>query len=930
MPPRNASDRGAPCGGGKTPTSGDSRGGAGRGSRPGPAPATAFLSLEAKSDIVAVHLRRPGFGKVGRQITVTVNSFAAKIPQATIVHYDVSGNSRLVFYFIAGVNPISEFPVVEPDRLPARFNLQLFTSLQDSEPNIFTPKIVYDGRKNSYAPRELALGGNSRKFTIGDPSAPATMSGRPPKVYHITLTKVATINNELLHRFVAGKQEYDENISTAIMAHNVAIRMEPNLKHPFDKRSFYISDDRQNIGRGLELWRGIFQSVRPAIGRIIINVDLKAGVFFKAGSLLALCMDFMDFNGSPTTVLSADRLTRQRRNELRKFLTGIRVQVPTTGNKLRTIRGISDANANTLSFPLSTGAQTTVSQYFASLSMPLQHTGIICVLVGASAMIPLEVCHVPEGQFARKQLSEDQLRELQTFSTIKPMERLAKIKAGLAKLQHGQSDYVRQFGMEIDADPLTNVPARILDPPEITYKLKGKNEKLTPRAGTWHLQDKQFYQPAKIFQWAILIYESKKFVPAPALTQLIKAFLATCQAVGINVVKQEPIYKYENPLGDIDAHIKGIGKESLTQLGDFPSLIVVILPRIGTDIRNAVKYIGNTQIGVATQCLQGSKCLRATSSYWTNVMQKYVVNTRLGGINSIATSQTFREFLLDKANPTIVMGADVIHPSPGVKDRPSFAAVVGAVDSNAAYYTDRMSVQIGRKETILDMKKMCKSILSDCMEYRKKMEKNPTPLKRLLFYRDGVSEGQFTDTLDTELKWIREACQELSLNPKITLVIVGKRHHNQIFSPKKDFIDKSGNLVAGTVIDTVIVHPTDFDFILQSHGGQLGTSRPGHYSVLCNEIGFGPDAMQTITNDLCYTYARCTRSVSIPSPVYYADMVCSTAKLRYDPTGRLNFSDTGSQASGSDNVYLEAFQSDFKDLHGNQKRRMYFVVSSEH
>jgi len=43
--------------------------------------------------------------------------------------------------------------------------------------------------------------------------------------------------------------------------------------------------------------------------------------------------------------------------------------------------------------------------------------------------------------------------------------------------------------------------------------------------------------------------------------------------------------------------------------------------------------------------------------------------------------------------------------------------------------------------------------------------------------------------------------------------------------------DKSGNVPAGLVIDTDVVHPIDFDFYLCSHQGILGTSRPAHYIV---------------------------------------------------------------------------------------------------
>ena len=53
-----------------------------------------------------------------------------------------------------------------------------------------------------------------------------------------------------------------------------------------------------------------------------------------------------------------------------------------------------------------------------------------------------------------------------------------------------------------------------------------------------------------------------------------------------------------------------------------------------------------------------------------------------------------------------------------------------------------------------------------------------------------------------------------------------------MFPPQQGNIaDKSGNAPAGSVIDTGIAHPVEFDFILQSHTGILGTSRPAHYTV---------------------------------------------------------------------------------------------------
>ena len=59
--------------------------------------------------------------------------------------------------------------------------------------------------------------------------------------------------------------------------------------------------------------------------------------------------------------------------------------------------------------------------------------------------------------------------------------------------------------------------------------------------------------------------------------------------------------------------------------------------------------------------------------------------------------------------------------------------------------------------------------------------------------------------------------------------------------------------IAGTVVDSKICHPTEFDFFLCSHAGIKGTSRPAHYHVLWDENNFTADALQTLTNNLCYT-----------------------------------------------------------------------------
>jgi eukaryotic translation initiation factor 2C len=51
--------------------------------------------------------------------------------------------------------------------LPARLNMDLITALQTKvAPQIFTPRAVYDGRKNLFAARELRFAGGEKSQEV--------------------------------------------------------------------------------------------------------------------------------------------------------------------------------------------------------------------------------------------------------------------------------------------------------------------------------------------------------------------------------------------------------------------------------------------------------------------------------------------------------------------------------------------------------------------------------------------------------------------------------------------------------------------------------------------------------------------------------------------------------------------------------------------
>ncbi|KAG8905954.1 hypothetical protein FRB99_007888 [Tulasnella sp. 403] len=768
--------------------------------------------------------------------------------------------------------------------------------MQDANPTVFNPKGVYDGKKIFYSPIAYNFG-NQHEFRV-------EIRG---KTWPVRMQKVLRaghpLNPEVLARYIQGNQTHDENVLTVINACNVAIRMEPIQNYPFNVRSFYPGNEIRPIGRGIELWRGYFQSIRPGIGKMFINVDIATGMFFKSGPLIAVCLEILGAppNADPTQWLGRNMNPRAK-NELLKSIRNLKVKTERRGqgSQVRPIKEFSDKVADEHTFTDDSGPTT--------------------VALSTKAYVPLERCIVEPGQAMRKQVPQDLMSEVLGFATMRPEQRLQSIRNGLQTLQYGNSPYLREFGINVEANPM-RINGRLLAPPTLQY---GRNATIQPANGQWNMRDKRLYEPATVKGCVFLIYD-KRFRP-DAEQNCKQGLFEACRDLGITGMPPDPPVLKKDPSGSgYSNHLREAAMLHKNVKGSFPSLIVVILPDFGgDDIYRRVKNAGDIMIGVATQCLKSSKCWKAgNAQYWANVCLK--INVKLGGINVVPRAESIR-VLVDPANPTLVIGADVMHPGPGVGGRPSFASVIGSVDSTTSKYIATTRAQRPRQEMIEELEEMVHYMITMYMRYRGTVEKKEQKApKRIIFYRDGISEGQFQECKDVEVQRIKAACRRANINPKLTFIVVGKRHHIRFFPANPGDADRSGNAPAGLVVDREITSPVEFDFYLQSHGGLLGTSRSAHYNVLVDENRFTPDNIQQLSFALCHVYARSTRSVSIVPPVYYADIVCARARHHYDPDSDMTFSETASQLSSeAAEAQLAIYQQGFRPLHAGQSQMMYF------
>ena len=140
-------------------------------------------------------------------------------------------------------------------------------------------------------------------------------------------------------------------------------------------------------------------------------------------------------------------------------------------------------------------------------------------------------------------------------------------------------------------------------------------------------------------------------------------------------------------------------------------------------------------------------------------------------------------------------------------------------------------------------------------------------------------------------------------------------------------------------MDRSITEARNWDFFLQSHDAIKRTARLAHYYVVFTnpqlksshdsiELNVSPvDRLERLSHSLCYRFGRAAKAVSIPAPVYYADIACMRA-AHY-----LADALTDSQSVTTDNSNLTAGQRERlctklqarNDVHSNLASSMFYV-----
>uniref|UniRef100_A0A1J3FIA8 Protein argonaute 2 n=1 Tax=Noccaea caerulescens TaxID=107243 RepID=A0A1J3FIA8_NOCCA len=818
-------------------------------------------SVQVASSHKKEPMKRPDKGGVVavRRVNLFVNHFRVNFdPESVIGHYDVE---------ITGEIPskkVSRFDL-------ARVRDKLFTDNPKQFPFSLT---AYDGQKNIFSAAKLPTG----SFKVDFPKTEESKAGS----YTFTIKQVSELKlRELKEYMTCGSSVSPRDV---LQGMDVVMKEHPSKCMITVGKCFFDRRPDEDFGFGVAPAKGYRHSLKPTAQGLSLCLDYSVLAFRKAMSVIEYLKLYFGWRD----------LRQFNRRDVEEELIGLKVTVTHRKNKQKlTIVRLSENATKDETFDLidqeGNERKTHIVDYFRTkYGRDIVHKDIPCLDLGKNGranLVPMEFCELVEGQiYPKESLDKDSALWLKQLSLVNPQTRKDNIQK-MIKSHDGPSggEIIRNFGLEVETE-MTKVEGRVLKAPALKLAERGRAVREEPNArqnNQWNLMRKGVTRGSVVKHWAVLDFTAaEKYNNNKMPYDFVDNLIKRCSTLGMQL--HPPIISRASSMdalknaNALEKLLREVIDEAYHKHGGARPTLVLCAMSGKVDGYKTLKWIAETKLGLVTQCFLANSAARGGDQYRANLGLK--INAKVGGSN-VELMDTFSFFR--REDQVMFIGADVNHPASRDKMSPSIVAVVGTLNwPEANRYAARVIAQPHRKEEIQGFGD---TVFELVKAHYKATGKRPT---KIVIFRDGVSDGQFDMVLNVELLDVKLTFEKLNYNPKITVIVAQKRHQTRFFPATANDGSDKGNVPSGTVVDTKVIHPSEYDFYLCSHHGGIGTSKPTHYYTLWDEIGFSSDQMQKLIFEMCFTFTRCTKPVSLVPPVYYADMVAFRGRIYYEASSR--------------------------------------------
>ncbi|KAM8717614.1 hypothetical protein ACLKA7_004331 [Drosophila subpalustris] len=439
------------------------------------------------------------------------------------------------------------------------------------------------------------------------------------------------------------------------------------------------------------------------------------------------------------------------------------------------------------------------------------------------------------------------MKAMSEHTRMTPDRRIDRLRVFNQRLQGsaGSQELFQSWNMRLD-QTLVEIPARVLPPQKILFG--NQSFYLCDNRADWtfEFRNRSMFTQVAIKRWYVItprrsLRETQEFVKL-----VIKA------ANNMKMHVAEP--RYDELPDDRNANYsQSIDNCSAKD----PQMIMIVIKT-----QNEEKY----------SCIKKRTCVdRAMPSQVVTLRTIAPRPDKASGLLSIATKVLIQMnaklmgapwMIQMPLNGLMTVGFDVCHSSKN-KNK-SYGALVATMDINTStrYYssvTEHMKGQELSDQMSLNMTCALKA-------YR---EHHGTLPERILFYRDGVGEGQLYQVFNTEVKFLKDQLDKIYKSAgkeegcRLAFIVVAKRINTRYFVNKR-------NPEPGTVVDDIITLPEYYDFFLVSQCVKQGTVSPTHYNVIHDNMGMNADKIQMLTFKMTHLYYNWSGTLRVPAVCQYA------------------------------------------------------------
>jgi aubergine-like protein len=439
------------------------------------------------------------------------------------------------------------------------------------------------------------------------------------------------------------------------------------------------------------------------------------------------------------------------------------------------------------------------------------------------------------------------IQAMAQHTQLNPDRRKARIERLTARLYDTPESALQlsRFNMDIDKSIFT-FQGRALKQEMMVFG-KGQTAENNDRVDwTNALRSKQMLNCIELQRWVCLFPKNSK----DQFTEFLQALKQA--ASGMNYVVKEP-KSIELPNDRLSTYVEKL--QEVIKMN--PKMILVVVPNNAADRYAAIKKLTCVDNTILTQVIV-HKTMVPKKGGLLSVATKVMIqmNCKLGG------APWMIKFPL---KGVMTIGFDVNHDTRNKSL--SYGAFIASMDlqQKVEFFSAASSHKDGQEIATNINSHMARAL----KQYKDTHGALP---ERVVFYRDGVGDGQIEYVFNQELRGIREKMSILyerfgdGKEPKLTFIIVNKRLNTRIFQRGRQLT----NPAPGTVVDNTITLPERYDFYLVSQSVRQGTVAPTSYNVLYDTSGLTPDKIQMLSYKMTHLYFNWSGTTRVPAVVQYA------------------------------------------------------------